>query len=145
MRMQQVREAREARSPEAQVQVREAKVTDHLRSRGDMVDRTGGRSAKVAGEQGVQAQRGADRVQKQLTAKQDRVRNCSPTDDSCGSSSRAAQAGSQAAADRAASAAARQQRNDVQKMVEKMRAEKLREKIMRQMCERHANTCAETL
>jgi hypothetical protein len=141
--VRQVREAREARPHETpQTKVRDHQLTDRLRARGDMIDRSSSRSSastKAAHSDSIKAQRDADKALKQLTAKQDAVRNCSPTDDTC-ASSRAARVSS-AAADKAA----QQQRSDVQRMVDKIRAEKLREKIMKQLCERHANMCAENL
>lgn len=142
VRMHQIREAREARPQQeaAQSRVRDPKINDHLRNRGDMVDRNGAKSsvtrAKAPAENAIKSQRDADKALKQLTAKQDAVRNCSPTDDSC-TSSRAAHV--------ATDKASRQQRSEVQQMVDKVRAQKLREKIMREMCEKHANTCAENL
>lgn len=148
LRMHQVREAREVREVRQQetpqTRTREPKITDHLRARGDMIDRTGAKAvapAKLQADAGIKAQRNADKAQKALTAKQDTVRNCSPTDDSCTGGARSAQAATQAQSDKNA----QKQRNDVQKMVDKVRAEKLKAKIMRDMCEKHANTCADNL
>ena len=147
MRVQPVREVREARPHETpQLKVRDTQMSDRLRARGDMVDRYGTSSAGQtrSAPQALQAERNADKAAKKLNARQDAVRNCSQTDDSCAGAARSARVATEAA-EKASRQQQQQQRSEVQRMVEKARAEKLREKIMKQLCERRANTCAENL
>jgi hypothetical protein len=149
-RQHEPRQMREAREHDGLSKARDSKLTDKLRTRGDMVDRYGshgvvqskGGGADVAG---LKAQRDAQKAMERLNAKQNAVRNCSPTDDTCGSS-RAAAAGAKASAKAEADkAAANRQAEEVKKMIDKLRAEKLRARIMKSLCEKHANMCSENL
>jgi hypothetical protein len=127
-------EAREARSHEAReavTHVRDSKVTEPFRAHGDMVDRYASHGPAAA-QQKVANQDAAAKSKNPLNAKQEAVRNCSPSDDTCGSSSRANQASSKSSsrADKAVSdSQASMQRAEVQKMVNKIRNEKL-EKVL---------------
>ncbi|MBK8253980.1 MAG: hypothetical protein IPK82_15120 [Polyangiaceae bacterium] len=155
MRELRVRETREAVVRERPhetpaTKVRDPQVMERLRSRGDMVDRTGGSraagsqtKASVAGDS-AKAQRAAEKALRKIEEKRHNAVNCSVTDDSCNASARSAAAAARAGQE-AQRAENNRQRKEIQKMVDKVRAEKMREKLSKMMCEKHANTCAENL
>lgn len=149
VRVREVREVREVRPREQQERVvREAPMRDRLRARGDMVDRSGSRSAPAPRTQTEGRNAQAERVfrDKPANAKQQAVRNCSPTDDSCGSGARSREKTvNEKARDKAAAEKAKQDRDEVQKMRERIRAEKLKAIVNKMLCEKHANTCASNL
>ncbi len=150
--MRPVREAREAsagRPHEApQTKVRENQTAERLRARGDMVDRYGASASSGKGAAGqvssIKSQRAAEKALERFNAKKNQVINCAPTDDSCGKSARiaeqAAKAGRQAAQEQGS-----KQRAEVQKKIDELRAEKLRERIMKSLCEKKANMCSANL
>ena len=147
MRMREVREAREARTRDVVRVVREAPVTEKLRQRGDMVDRSSSRA--VVSKQ-TQRDSRIDFTRpirdKKPNEKQQQVQNCSPTDDTCGGGARSQQkTAEQKARDKAAAEKAKQDRDDVQKMRDRIRAEKMKAIIQKMLCEKHANTCADNL
>lgn len=145
------REAREARPQrEATVtRVHDNKLTERFRARGDMNERYGAAAAGTKSRGGdtnsIKAQRDADKALHRITDKATAVQNCSPTDDTC-HSSRVAKT-----SDKADKAAAAQkadtdkQRAELKEIVDRRRAEKLKAMVMKSICEKHANMCAENL
>ena len=151
MHVREVREVREVHPHDMPSrQVREPVVLERLRAHGDVVDRSGSRAAArgkaSAGDAAsIKAQRDAEKALNRLQAKKDAVINCAANVDTCGTSARAAATAAQAAQKAAQKAEANRQRQEVQKMIEKIRAEKIREQLTKKICEKHANMCAENL
>jgi hypothetical protein len=149
-RSHEAREAREARPQrEATVKVRDNKVTERFRARGDMNERYGSRASGAAKSgggavNGIKAQRDADKALHRLTDKATAVQNCSPTDDTC-LSSRVAKTNDKA--DKAAGerAVADKQRAELKAQIDRLREQKLKQMVMKSICEKHANMCAENL
>lgn len=158
LRVREVREGnlKETR-PQADTQrarVRDAQVTERFRNRGDMVDRyaapasTGGKGQQ-AGSANIKSQRAAEKALERLNSRKNQVINCSATDDSCGASARAVQAGSKASQQqqqtKATADATKQQENrqraEIQKKIDEIRAQKMKEKLMKSFCEKKANVC----
>ena len=149
-RSHDAREAREARPQrEATVtRVHDNKVTERFRARGDMNERYGsaaaGAKSRGGDTNGVKAQRDADKALHRITDKAKAAQNCSPTDDTCHSSrvARTSDKTDKAAAERAAGD---KQRAELKAIVDRHRAVKLKAMVMKSICEKHANMCAENL
>lgn len=148
-RHHQEREARQARPErEATTRVRENKLADKFRPRGDMNERYGtagtGATKSRTGEATIKSQREADKALHRLTDKAAAVQNCAPNDDSC-RSYRVAKTEDKAAREKAQQAEMTKQKAELKAMVDKIRAEKLKKMINKNICEKHANMCAENL
>ncbi len=150
-RTHEAREAREARPQrEAVVKAHDNKVTERFRTRGDMNERYGSHASGAAKSGGgavnnIKAQRDADKALHRLTDKAKALQNCSPTDDTC-RSSRVAKTTDKA--DKAAAgerAAADKQRAELKAQIDRLREQKLKQMVMKSICEKHANMCAENL
>ena len=151
-----VREAREPMQRDVRphqapdLRVRDPQIVDRFRSRGDMVDRTTTRASapqtRAANDAGAaaKAQRDAAKAQRRLEEKKNAVINCAPNDEACAPSARAARAAAEAG-QKAQKAESDKQRAEIQKMVERVRAEKMKEKMNQKICERMGNLCAERL
>jgi hypothetical protein len=136
-RSHEAREARTHEGREAQTQTRDSKITERFRTHGDMVDRYASHGP-AASSQKVANTDAAAKSKNPLNAKQEAVRNCSPNDDTCGSSSRANQASAKSSsrADKAITdSQGSMQRQEIQKMVNKIRNEKLEKVLAAKMAE----------
>ena len=149
-RTHEAREAREARPQRDTVtRAKDPHVTDRLRARGDMNERYGARAAaqsKAARETtaSIKSQRDADKALHRITDKGKNQMNCSPTDDTC-KSSRVAKTTDKADKGTVQAQRDNKQAQEVQKMREKIRMEKLKAIIFKKLCEKNANTCSENL
>lgn len=152
--MHHVREQREVMQRETRVHVtpesrpRDIHVTERLRNRGDMVDRHTSRTMqpnnRASHNDAIKAQRDAAKAQRRLEEKKNQVINCAPNDEACGPGARSARVANQAA-EKAAKQERDRQRAEIQKMVEKMRAEKLKAILQQKLCAKQGNLCAQIL
>lgn len=121
-------QARDARQHDTVVRARDPKVTDHLRARGDVIDRSGAHSPTLVNK--GSAHSAAFNAKNPLNAKQNAVRNCGPSDDTCGNSGRSATASAISTRNRmdkatSSSGDGSMQRAEIQKMVDARRVKKL--------------------
>jgi hypothetical protein len=155
MRMREVREPqvreRPHETPQTRV-LREPQQMERVRARGDMVDRTGSRGASAQARAAVtseaasvKAQRQAAKAMRRLEEKKNAVINCAPNDESCSPSARSARVAAEAGQKATQQAAAERQRVEIQKMIEKLRAERLKAVMQEKMCQKMGNLCAEKL
>lgn len=154
MRIHAPKEMRQVQPAETRAaRVRDTAATERFRNRGDVVDRYAGAGSAAAAKAAnnpatIKAQRNAEKALERLNARKTQVINCSPTDDSCGQSSRAAAAGGRAAVQNQKNAAAAQQKRDnnmqraeIQKKIDERRAQRLKARLLQKMCEMKASTC----
>ncbi|MEZ4296341.1 MAG: hypothetical protein R3B70_15325 [Polyangiaceae bacterium] len=151
LRIRETREpvVREVRTPDVhQKEVRVPAALERLRAHGDMVDRNtsrgaaaGQRAAAAGDASAAKSQREADKALRRMDEKKHNAMNCSPTDDSCSPSARNAAAAARAAQQ----AESNKQRAEVQKMINERRAQKMKEMLMKQVCEKQANMCSDNL
>lgn len=145
LKVKQARETRMERpheTPQTKV-VRETRVTERFRNRGDMVDRYSTKTAAPgkAARDVSSAKTGADleKAARMLNKKQEAARNCAPTDESCASYGKTTGPAKAAAADQMRSE--NKQADVVKKMIEKRLAEKMKARILKAICEKNANMC----
>lgn len=152
LRVHEAKQMKEARPAEARTtKVRDTTVTERFRNRGDVVDRYAGTTSAAASKaqvtgHNIKSQRNAEKALERLNAKKSQVINCAPGDDACSGSSRAAAAGAQAARQNNGAAADQKTKNDrqraeIQKMIDAIRAERMKAKMMEMMCKMKASAC----
>lgn len=156
LRVHEAKQMKEARPAEARTtKVRDTTVTERFRNRGDVVDRYAGTTSAAASKaqvtgHNIKSQRNAEKALERLNAKKSQVINCAPGDDACSGSSRAAAAGAQAAKQNNAASTQQKSQNDrqraeIQKKIDELRAERMKQKIMQKMCETKASACVANL
>lgn len=147
MHVREVRDPaqREVRSHQMrEPRVRDPQVTERLRSRGDMVDRSSSRAATKSAAARTQRE-AASRTIRPLEAKKNAVINCAPNDEACAPGARSARAVAKASETAAQKAESNRQRAEIQKMVEKVRSERLKAIVLQKMCAKQGNLCAQNL
>lgn len=147
MQMREVKEMRQVQPAETRTtRVRDTVVTERLRNRGDVVDRYTGAGSPAASKAqnnaaSIKAQRNAEKALDRLNARKNQVINCSPTDDSCNQPSRAAVQNQKDAAAQQQKQDNNRQRAEIQKKIDELRAERMKQKLMEKMCQMKANAC----
>lgn len=141
----QIREVREMRAEErrvVEVHERAPSVFDRARQQGDVIDRTGAshavRTESAKDSNQVMMQSLGDREKaRHVRDRAAEVQNCSGVTDDC----QRTHAPSPAASEKAQ----KEDRDQIQRMVDRVRAERLLKQIKKEMCEKIASSCSENL